>query len=115
MPRLLLVDDDVQVAKAIRRFLVRHRFDVCVVHDGPAALEVAATFRPDVVLSDFDLPGMNGHQVLTELQRRHPGVRGVLISGYAHVEGDLAFPFVAKPWDDPILLATVSGLPAAAT
>ncbi|QDV36527.1 PAS domain S-box protein [Tautonia plasticadhaerens] len=67
--RILIVDDNVDAAVVMARVLARiHGQEVEVAHDGPSALEVAARFRPEVVLLDIGLPGMDGHEVARRLR-----------------------------------------------
>ena len=59
-----------------------------MAYDGPTALETAAAFRPEVVLLDIGMPGMNGHQVAKQL-RQMPGLEQTLlvaITGYGQEE-----------------------------
>src|SRR5690349_15828599 len=58
--RVLIVDDNVDAASTLRLVLDLEGHVGRVVHDGPAALDVAASFLPQVVLLDIGLPGMNG-------------------------------------------------------
>ncbi len=72
--RILLVDDLVEVAEDMA-CLLREAFghEVRTAHDGPTALRLAADFRPDLVLLDIGLPGMNGCEVARRL-RQQPGL-----------------------------------------
>jgi CheY-like chemotaxis protein len=58
--------------------------EVTAVHDGPAAIELARTFRPDFVLLDIGLPGMDGYEVALALREGvlDPDARIIGISGY---------------------------------
>jgi PAS domain S-box-containing protein len=69
--RILVVDDNVDGAVSLARLLeLLHGHEVQVAHDGPSALEVADRFRPEVVLLDIGLPGMDGHEVARRLRAR---------------------------------------------
>ena len=69
--RVLVVDDNVDAAKSLARVLTRlHGQEVRVVHDGFAALATAGEFRPEVILLDIGLPGMDGYEVATRLRQR---------------------------------------------
>jgi DNA-binding response OmpR family regulator len=67
--RILVVEDEEAIAEAVRARLVSEGYDVRVVHDGPEAIRLAAADRPDLVVLDLMLPGMDGLEVCQELQR----------------------------------------------
>ena len=78
MPRLLLVEDNELNRDALGRLLERRGFTMLQAPDGPAALAMAEQERPDLILLDIGLPGMDGHAVAQELRRR-PATRAVPI------------------------------------
>lgn len=67
--RVLVIDDDQDTASLIATSLEERGHDVRFAHDGPSALAIASSFRPDVVLLDIGLPGMNGYEVAGQLRR----------------------------------------------
>jgi len=66
--RILVVDDNVDAAKSLARLLKRWGHAVEISHDGPSALEAAEAYRPEVVLLDIGLPGMDGYEVARRLR-----------------------------------------------
>jgi signal transduction histidine kinase/ActR/RegA family two-component response regulator len=82
--RVLVVDDCVDAAESLAVLLNLWGHEVHVAHDGTAALEVAAACRPEVVLLDLGLPGMDGYEVARRLRAR-PGPCPLLVAltGYA--------------------------------
>ncbi|AKF04907.1 response regulator transcription factor [Sandaracinus amylolyticus] len=66
--RILLVDDDVELAGLLRDYLSREGFEVDAVHEGPAGLERARAGEHAIVILDVMLPGMNGLDVLRALR-----------------------------------------------
>ncbi|MFD5617567.1 response regulator transcription factor [Streptomyces yangpuensis] len=66
--RILVVDDDPTVSEVVAGYLERAGFTVHRAEDGPAALESAARYRPDLVVLDLMLPGMNGLEVCRRLR-----------------------------------------------
>jgi two-component system, sensor histidine kinase len=77
--RMLVVDDNVDGAQSLAMLLELIGHEVRVVHDGPEALEVAAAFRPEVVLLDIRLPrGMDGYEVARRL-RAQPGLETTVL------------------------------------
>ena len=67
-PRIMVVDDDELIAMALPDLLRSHGYDARAVRDGQAALELSQTFRPDAVLIDLGLPGMNGYELARRLR-----------------------------------------------
>ncbi|MEX2170354.1 MAG: ATP-binding protein [Pirellulales bacterium] len=82
--RVLAVDDNFDGARILGMLMKESGHDVRTAHDGPTAIEVALDFRPDVVLLDIGLPGLNGYEVATRL-RQQPTLNGVVliaVTGY---------------------------------
>jgi DNA-binding response OmpR family regulator len=67
---ILVVEDEEAIAEAVRVRLVSEGFAVRVAHDGPQALRAAADERPDLVVLDLMLPGMDGLEVCREIQKQ---------------------------------------------
>jgi len=68
--RVLVVDDEVEMQRALRTGLGYHDFDVHAVGSGEEAIREAASWRPDVILLDLGLPGMDGFETLKRLRPR---------------------------------------------
>jgi PAS domain S-box-containing protein len=86
--RVLVVDDNPDNARGLSRLLKLLGHDVRVAHDGPAAVEVARVHRPEIVLLDIGLPGMDGYEVARRL-RTEECCRDALViavSGYGQPE-----------------------------
>jgi signal transduction histidine kinase/CheY-like chemotaxis protein len=86
--RILVVDDNVDAAESLALLLRLAGHEVWTTHDGPAALGLARELRPEVVLLDIGLPGMDGYEVARRL-RQEPGLSGALlvaVSGYGQAE-----------------------------
>jgi DNA-binding response OmpR family regulator len=66
--RVLVVDDEVPIARLVRDYLAKDGFDVYVSHDGPGALRTAKELAPDVVILDLGLPGLDGIEVCRRLR-----------------------------------------------
>jgi signal transduction histidine kinase len=86
--RILVVDDNVDAARTLAEALGAWGHEVGVAHDGPSALEEALRTRPDVVLLDIGLPGMDGYEVARLLRERAGFADTVLIalSGYGQAD-----------------------------
>ena len=74
--RVLVVDDEVEMQRALRTGLRYHGFDVRVVGSGEEAVRESAAWRPDVILLDLGLPGMDGFQTLAAIR---PETRAAVI------------------------------------
>ncbi len=86
--RVLVVDDNVDLARGLARLLQIHGHDVRIAFDGPTGLDEAKNSRPDVVLLDIGLPGMDGYQLAAQLRRDETVKDATLIaiSGYGQEE-----------------------------
>ena len=69
--RILVVDDNVDSANSLGMLLKFLGGDIQVAHDGPAALAAIEKYRPDVVLLDIGMPGMDGYEVAARIRERH--------------------------------------------
>ena len=78
--RVLLVDDSVDAALALSLVLQSDGYDVRVAHEATTALELAAHFKPQIVLLDLGLPGMDGFQLAQEMRRRPDTADALLIA-----------------------------------
>jgi PAS domain S-box-containing protein len=86
--RVLVVDDNVDAATMLAALIRQLGHEVQIVHDGSAALEAAEGYRPEVILLDIGMPGMNGFEVARRLRelRRVPAVRIVAVTGWGKPE-----------------------------
>ncbi|MFO1241758.1 MAG: response regulator [Rickettsiales bacterium] len=66
---ILIVDDNEASAKTLGWMMELLEHNVKLAHDGAAAIELAKSFQPDVVLLDIGLPGMNGYEVCTAMRK----------------------------------------------
>lgn len=81
--RILVVDDSVDSAETLGELLKIWGHDVRLAHDGPAAVAAARDYRPEVVLLDIGLPGMDGFAVAAQLRKEGIGGRMlVALTGY---------------------------------
>lgn len=83
--RILIIEDNVDAAESLREVLELCEHQVEVAHDGPEGLAKAHTFRPEIVLCDIGLPGMDGFEVAKGFRANHDlgAIRLVALSGYA--------------------------------
>ena len=86
--RILIVDDNVDAAKTLGELLELYGYEVHLGYDGPTAIKKALAYRPQVVLLDIGLPGMNGYEVARAL-RQQESLSGMLLAaltGYGQEE-----------------------------
>jgi two-component system CheB/CheR fusion protein len=85
--RILVVDDNLDAAESLTSLLRVWGHDVQVVHDGPAALELAPAFVPSFIFLDIGMPGMDGYEVAQRLKRM-PMLAQVLLIAVTGFGGD---------------------------
>jgi two-component system CheB/CheR fusion protein len=105
--RVLVIDDDRDVAGGLKAVLEVDGHDIAIAYDGIRGIEVARTFKPEVVLCDIGMPGFDGYDVARAF-RADPALRNILLvalTGYAQAEDrdkarDAGFDeHLAKPVD----------------
>src|SRR5262245_50324461 len=102
-PRLLVVDDDENVAVTISEVLRRDGYIVDTVLSGMDALQKLAHSEYDLVLTDLHMEGVDGMRILKEVQRRSPMTITIVITGYASLESAIsamrlgAYDYLIKP------------------
>ena len=87
-PHLLVVDDNRDSAKTMTRLLQALGHEVHTAHDGETALKEATSFRPEIILLDIGLPGMDGYEVARRLRQEEGmhAMRLVAMTGYGQEE-----------------------------
>ncbi|MEU4271794.1 response regulator transcription factor [Streptomyces sp. NPDC026092] len=114
-PRVLVVDDDPTVAEVVAGYLERGGFAVDRAADGPSALTAAGARRPDLVVLDLMLPGMDGLEVCRELRRRGP-VPVIMLTARTEEEDRIlgleigADDYVTKPFSPRELVLRVEAV-----
>ena len=114
--RILIVDDNTDMVRALVKLLEILGHDVQTAYDGPTAIEVARVHRPEFVLLDLGLPGMDGYQVATRLRQEQGSRHAVIVAvtGYGQ-EDDLCRSreagfdhHLVKPIDHNLLVSLIS-------
>jgi DNA-binding response OmpR family regulator len=70
VPKVLVVDDEMKIARLVRDYLTEAGFDVALASTGPAAVAAVRSDRPDLVVLDLGLPGMDGYDVTRAIRGR---------------------------------------------
>ena len=112
--RLLLVDDEENILRSIRRVLRRGNWQIETAQDGEKGMDLFRKFVPDVVISDFRMPGMNGVEFLARVKELSPRTQRIMLTGQADhqaieeaINRSEVFRFISKPWNDAELLLMV--------
>jgi DNA-binding response OmpR family regulator len=114
--RVLVIDDDAELAEAVATGLRRARMAVDVALDGLAGLERALVYDYDVIILDRDLPGMHGDQVCAELIAAGRRSRVLMLTAAAAMQDQVdgltlgADDYLSKPFDFPVLTARIGAL-----
>lgn len=110
--KILIVDDDVNIAELISLYLTKECFDTKIVHDGEAAIKEFGSYQPDLVLLDLMLPGIDGYEVCREI-RKVSKVPIIMLSAKGEIFDKVlglelgADDYVIKPFDSKELVARV--------
>jgi two-component system KDP operon response regulator KdpE len=111
--RVLVVDDEDEMRRALQTGLVHSEFQVRTAADGEEALAIAAGWTPDVMLLDLGLPGISGFEVLTRLRSRGDRTAVIVVSVMPDEQDKVralelgADDYMVKPFGIPELLARI--------
>ena len=113
--RILIVDDDENIAELISLYLMKECYETKIVNDGEAALKIFPDFRPNLILLDLMLPGIDGYQVCREL-RTISQVPIIVLSAKGEIFDKVlglelgADDYMIKPFDSKELVARVKAV-----
>ena len=113
--KILIVDDDENIAELISLYLTKECFDTMMVHDGEKALIAYDTYQPNLILLDLMLPGIDGYQVCREI-RSKSNVPIIMLSAKGEVFDKVlglelgADDYMMKPFDSKELVARVKAV-----
>src|SRR5579864_8482986 len=113
MDKILVIEDDLAVQRALRRTFETAGFDVSISADGTAAMEVFRTTLPRLVILDLRLPGKSGQDLCREIKRESSGTPILVLSAASDVLDKVlllelgADDYVTKPFSPRELLARV--------
>jgi two-component system repressor protein LuxO len=105
LPTLLLVDDDGNILRALKRALHKTQANIITFQSPIEALEYCQINKPDLVISDQQMPGMNGCELLEKIKKRWPSSQRIILSAYqdfdlvsAAFSSGIVEKFICKPW-----------------
>lgn len=112
MTKILIVDDEPSITNLVSSYLKPERYEVFVASDGNAGLKAARTFKPDLIILDIMLPGMDGIELLSRL-RRESDVYVIMLTAKTEETDKIvglsvgADDYVTKPFSPRELVARV--------
>ena len=110
--KILIVDDDINIAELISLYLTKECYETKMVHDGESALQELQSFQPNLILLDLMLPGIDGYQVCREVRTKSQ-VPIIMLSAKGEVFDKVlglelgADDYIVKPFDTKELVARV--------
>lgn len=113
--KILIVDDDVNIAELISLYLTKECYDTRMVNDGEEALAVYEHYQPNLILLDLMLPGIDGYQVCREI-RTKSNVPIIMLSAKGEIFDKVlglelgADDYIMKPFDSKELVARVKAV-----
>ena len=112
--KVLCVDDEPNILSSLRRMLSLEGFQVATAESGATALAMLDKEKFHVVLSDMQMPQMNGAQLFDAARQQHPNTMRVLLTGAADVNSAIAainqgeiYRYLTKPWNDAELVGVL--------
>lgn len=113
--KILIVDDDENIAELISLYLTKECFETSIVYDGESALTEFKAFKPNLILLDLMLPGIDGYQVCREI-RKDNNVPIIMLSAKGETFDKVlglelgADDYIIKPFDSKELVARVKAV-----
>lgn len=113
--KILIVDDDANIAELISLYLTKECFQCEIAEDGETALKLHDSFQPDLMLLDIMLPGIDGYDVCREIRKNH-GTPIIMLSAKGEVFDKVlglelgADDYIIKPFDSKEMVARVKAV-----
>jgi DNA-binding NtrC family response regulator len=111
--RILIVDDELPIRRILSALLTEKGYETAEAENGEEALSLRAGFRPDVVLLDLSMPGMNGLETMKRLHEADNRPACIMMTAFGSIRSAVdairlgAFDYLSKPFDNDELLLTV--------
>lgn len=117
MKKILIVDDEVQILKALSRMFLDTDYEIFTAENGMEALKILEQNELDMILCDVRMPILDGYKLLTIVKEKYPRIIRIILSGYAEEKlmfrallHNLAKLYVFKPWNNDLLLKDIEKL-----
>ena len=113
--KILIVDDDNNIAELISLYLTKECYETMIVNDGESVMPAIDTFSPNLILLDIMLPGMDGYQVCREVRAKH-SIPIIMLSAKGEVFDKVlglelgADDYIEKPFDSKEMVARVKAV-----
>ncbi|MBW6490066.1 MAG: sigma-54 dependent transcriptional regulator [Lentimicrobium sp.] len=113
MSKILAIDDDSIIRTLISGSLSSAGYEVITASDGESGLIKAETEKPDIIITDYQMPGISGLDVLTELKKAMPGIPVIVLTAFGDVPLTIksiqmgAYDYIEKPIQMPELLEII--------
>lgn len=110
---ILIADDEASMRKNLCDVLHDEGYTTIEAEDGTAALEIALRDKPDLILLDIKMPGINGMKVLEHVKREHPSIPIIIFTAFGNSERPIeamklgAYDYIDKPFDLEELLLVI--------
>ena len=113
MEKILIIDDDKLIRMLLKKTLLKEGYTVIETEDGERGLELVRKEHPDLVITDFQMPGIDGLEVLSEIRKLKINLPVILLTGFGDIVLTIksiqlgAFDYLEKPFSPVQLLSTI--------
>jgi DNA-binding NtrC family response regulator len=111
---ILLVDDEEMILKSLKRSLHKENFDIFTATNGDEAMRILEGREFNVVVSDNDMPGISGIDLLAKIKTASPETITIMLTGQSDIDVAMnaindagVYKFILKPWDPNDLIVTL--------
>jgi len=112
-PQILIVDDEEKIRKVLSRMLEDENYGVKSVENGQKAIAILNSYKPDVIIMDQNMPGINGIEALVTIKEKNPNLTVIIITAHGEVSLAVdaikkgAYDYLEKPFDNDKLLLLI--------
>ena len=111
---ILVADDEQNLRRVLAAHLLKAGYQVLTADDGQNALDILEKQEVNVVVTDLKMPGLDGMEVLRQVQQKFPGIPVLILTAHGTVDNAVqavkagAFDYITKPFDKNELLSTIA-------